>query len=440
MRKFILGASAALAAAAGHAAAQGLPTQAPAPIVPAQAAAPAPAPAVFPAGPVGGGAPVVPIGDPGPAAGVDFGAGPANGGARFYTEGSYLLMFLDSGSIPIPLLTGGPSQGIVGRPGTTLVAGNQSVDYSATSGFRVGVGGWLGDDMRIGLEANGLYLGPQSANATYGGGSGVVLARPFFDPTTRRENSVLIASPGAFAGGMTVANSAQAWGYEVGPFWRAIQGDRVAVDLITGFRQFQWQESLNIFSSSQLLAGGTSAFNGFGLGPGAGIVVNDRFGTTSTFYGGNVGARMSFGRGGLFADLTGKVAIGGVSQIVNVDGTTSVVRGGPFVSTATAPGGFLASGNYLGRRTDSRFAVLPEGDLKVGYQFTSWLNLFVGYQVLYLSSVARPGDQLTRNIALTQLETSPTFSNRGTRPAAITDVQDHGLWLHGFSFGVTLMY
>src|SRR5581483_4175511 len=143
---------------------------------------------------------------------------------------------------------------------------------------------------------------------------------------------------------------------------------------------------------------------------------------------------------GLFVDLTGKVALGGVKEIVNVDGTTSVVGGGPFVTTATAPGGFLASGNYLGKRSENRFAVLPEGDLKVGYQFTSWLNAFVGYSVLYVSSVARPGDQLNRNIPATQLPISASFSRTAPRPAAITDVVDDGLWLHGFSFGVTLTY
>ena len=170
------------------------------------------------------------------------------------------------------------------------------------------------------------------------------------------------------------------------------------------------------------------------------IAVHDRFGATNSFYGGTIGARMSSGRGGMFWDLTGKVSLGGMHQMVNVDGTTTLVRGGPFVTAATAPGGFLASGNYTGKRSDTVFAVLPEGDFKVGYQFTSWMNAFVGYSVLYVSSVARPGDQINRDIAVTQLPTSPTFTRAGARPAALTDIIDDGLWVHGFNFGVTLTY
>ncbi len=435
MRKFILGASVALAAAAGPAAAQELPTQPPAPVVPATAPGPVGPPVVTSTGPA---APVVPVtGDPYLGGGVAGDGGAP--GYRFYTEGSYLLWFLDSGNIPIPLVTTGPSAGVVGRPGTAVVAGSGPVDYSAASGFKVAVGGWLGDS-RLGLEGSGLYLAPQNVHTDLGGGSAFVLARPFFDPNTRRESAVLVTAPGAFSGGVAVDNSAQAWGFEVTPFWRLVSGDRVALDFLTGFRYFQWQESLNVFAASQVLAGGTAAFNGFGLGAGSQLVVHDRFGAVSTFYGGNLGARLSTSRGGLFVDLTGKVALGGVKEIVNVDGTTSVVGGGPFVTTATAPGGFLASGNYLGKRSENRFAVLPEGDLKVGYQFTSWLNAFVGYSVLYVSSVARPGDQLNRNIPATQLPISASFSRTAPRPAAITDVVDDGLWLHGFSFGVTLTY
>jgi hypothetical protein len=439
MRKFILGASVALAAAAGPSAAQDFATQPPAPVVPATGPGPVAAPpAVLPAGPVGPAAPVVPYGGDPYLSGGDF-FGDAGPPYRFYTEGSFLLWFLDDININTPLVTTGPSLGILGLPGTAVLPGPQSVNYGAATGFKVAVGRWLGDS-RLGVEASGFYVGPETDRTDIIVNDNLVLARPFFDTTSQRENARIVAAPGAFSGGITIDNWAQVWGFEVNPFWRIITGGRVVVDMITGFRYLQYQEALNIFDGSTVLAGGVTAFNGFGLGAGSQLVVHDRFGATNSFYGGNIGARMSSAWGGWFWDMTGKVAIGGVNQVVNVDGTTTLVAGGPFVTAATSPGGFLASGNYLGRRSENRFAVLPEGDVKLGYQFTSWMNAFVGYSVLYLSSVARPQDQINRNIAVSQLPTSPTFTRNGTFPRGTDRVADDGLWIHGFSFGVTLTY
>jgi hypothetical protein len=443
MRKFILGASVALAAAAGPAAAQGLPTQAPAPVVPVSDGAPvftgsAAAPAVLPSGPA---APIVPIG--GESYPIDGGYGGIVGDAappyRFYTEGSFLLWFLDSTTVASPLVTTGPSLGILGQPGTAVISGAQKADYGAAPGFRAAAGGWLGES-RLGFEMSGFYIGRTNDTHALGGNSATVLARPFVDTISRRENVRVVAAPGAFSGGVVVDHSAQIWGVEGTPFWRVINGDSVVVDVITGFKFLQYSEALNVFDASTILSGGASAFNGFGLSAPAQIAVHDRFGATNSFYGGTIGARMSSGRGGLFWDLTGKVALGAMHQMVNVDGTTTLVSGGPFVTTAVAPGGFLASGAYTGTRSDTRFAVLPEGDFKLGYQFTSWMNAFVGYSVLYVSSVARPGDQVNRNLAVTQLPTSPTFNTISARPAALTDIIDDGLWVHGFNFGVTLTY
>lgn len=434
MRKLILGAGAALAVAAGQASGQGLPTQSPAPVVPiGQGAAPATTTMTGP------GAPVVAVGsDVGTYGTVVTGsAGPA---ARGYTEGSFLLLFLNAATSPIALATGGPSLGIVGRPGTTTLIGDTGSDYDIAPGMRFAVGGFLGDS-RTGFEFNGLYLGKTTTTDSIGPTSSAVIARPFFDPTTNRENARIIASPGSFTGGMAIDQSAQIWGFELNPFFRVANGSPFTMDLITGFRFFQHTETLNIYDSSQLLAGGVSAFNGLGVAAPAGIVVHDRFGVRNQFYGGQIGAKVSFGGGGgLFMDLTGKVAVGGVHQVVSADGSTSLTGGG-LVNTATTAGGFFNTGPNLGERTDNRFAVLPEGAAIVGYQFSPAFNVFFGYSVMYLSSAARPGDQITRNVVPTQLPTSPSYNNRAVGgvvgTAAITDSD---LWLHGFSFGATISY
>lgn len=438
MRKYLLGAAATLAMAAGYATAQGQPTQSPAPIVPAGPGTMGSS--VTPVqGTSGPSAPVIGLSDPLPSVGTpisSYGGGGGGGGSR-YVEASYLLMFLNGGDIPIPLATGGPSVGVLGRPGTTVLLGNNSSEYDAASGVKIAVGGWYGDT-RLGFEANGLFIGRVNDTDVLNGGN-LVVARPFFDPVTRAENARIISSPGAFAGAISVDSTARAWGLEAMPFFRLQEGERMTIDLLTGFRYFGHEEDLTIIDRTRILPGGVSAFNGFGVAAPADLVVRDAFGARTNFYGGGIGTRMSYGRGGpFFLDLTGKVAIGGVRQIVQVDGTTTVSNGA-FISPTTVQGGFLASGNRLGRRSEGRFAVLPEGDLKIGWQVSQSINLFAGYQVIYLSSAARAGEQLNRTLALTQLPTAPTYNGRtvGTR---VTNIVNDDLWIHGFNFGLTLTY
>jgi len=435
MRKFVLGASAALAVAAAEAVAAP-PT--PAPIVPVMPSDMDVVPAQG-----GGGAPIESIGgtpiDMGvPMTGAaDVLTGTGRSRSRFYAEGSYLLLWTNDGTLPIPIATGGPSLGIAGGQGTTTLLGSGPVDYGNMNGLKVAVGGFFGDSS-VGMELNGMYLGRKTVTGTAGPSSTTVIARPFFDPTSRTENSVVVAAPGAFNGGVQMTNSLEAYSFEVNPFFRVAEGGAVTIDLIAGFRYFQHAETLNIYAGSSLQPGGVSAFNGFGIAAPATILVHDRFGAHTTFYGGNLGAKLSFGRNRLFLDLTGKVAIGGVNQNLSVDGTSNVLSGGGFVAPASTQGGFLTAGNQLGERTESRFAVLPEGSAQLGFQVTSWANIFAGFQVSYLSSVARPQEQISRTIPGTSLPTSPNYIR--TTGQRTTMIVDDDFFLYGFNFGMTISF
>lgn len=449
MRKFFLRAGVVLAAAAGQAAGQDRPVQPPAPIVPYAPPGPAPMvaqaqytnPAPYPGPmPYGGGGFPVDGGMAGPSGPVSAPIGSATGAAptgRGYVEASYLLMFSSNSSLQLPVATGGPSLGIIGRPGTTYQINNPNFDYGTHSGLRVAAGGWVGDT-QLGFEGVGTYIGRQTDGQSINVGSTTVLSRPFFDPITQAETAKILASPGAFAGGVAVTASNMAWGFEANPFLRVASGGAFTLDLISGFRYFQHQEDLNIYDTSAILAGGASAFNGFGVAFPSTIATHDRFGVTNTFYGGQIGAKLGFGGGGLFLDLTGKIAIGGVRQFVNASGDTTVLGGG-FTTPVTANGGFYTSGSQGTARSVTRFAVLPEANAQIGYQFAPWLNAFCGYSVLYLSAAARPGDQVTRTLPTNNLPTVPTFVARPLTTAP-TDVINGDIFFHGFNFGVTLLY
>ena len=430
MRKFVLGASFALAVAAGRGTAQQPPAQAPAPIVPATSGGVVVG--TPPAIPIDGGAPIVPYGAA--LEGVPVGE-PVAGTGTGYVEASFLLLWASDAELGIPLATSGTSVGILGRQGTTVLVGPGDIDYNAQPGIKVLAGRML-PGTNVGVEVGGFYLGNDTLTTTLGPSSQRVIARPFFDPTTRAENVRVVASPGAFRGGMVISSGIGAFGFETNSFVRTRDGAPFTLDLLAGFRYFQNNEDFTIYDASTVLAGGTTAFNGVGLGSGSSVVVSDIFNATNIFYGGQVGARFGFGRGGLFFDLTGKVALGGVYQRLNVDGAT-VATGGVFPAPVATSGGFLTSGGQTGVRSEGRFAVLPEVNAQLGYQFTSWLNAFVGYQVLYLSSAARPSEQLSRGLTATGLPTSPTYRRP---PVQTGEILDGDLWLHGFNFGLTMTY
>ena len=62
------------------------------------------------------------------------------------------------------------------------------------------------------------------------------------------------------------------------------------------------------------------------------------------------------------------------------------------------PAGYLAGPTNNGKQSATRFAVIPEVNLNVGYQVTRRAALLIGWSFLYASNVARPGDQIDRNI------------------------------------------
>jgi Putative beta barrel porin-7 (BBP7) len=119
--------------------------------------------------------------------------------------------------------------------------------------------------------------------------------------------------------------------------------------------------------------------------------VRDTFSTTNQFYGGQIGAQVQYSIDHLFVGAIAKVGIGSTRETLTVDGLTNVypVNGAPL---------YYSGGNYAtlqtGRYTTNRFAVMPQLQLNLGYQFTPFVRGTVGYNFMYLSQVLRPGNQI----------------------------------------------
>jgi len=367
------------------------------------------------------------------------------GGCGLWLSAEYLLWWSKNGSAP-PLVTASPqgSRGVLGQPGTAVLYGD-SLDSPVQSGGRFGAGLWLDRCHTCFVEGNYFFLGARSANFQAGNCATPdqpAISRPFINGLTGLEDSQLVALNGVLCGTVAVSSYSQLQGAElnVGRVWQlgGCCGPRGLLamefpsqfELLAGFRWLSLDEGLNINEDLGV----------DGRVPGAGdshILVGDHFQTRNNFFGAQGGFRWTAQRGNWFVTATGKVALGSTNETAEVWGSTTIIRAG---QTATNPGGLLALPTNSGHFSRNVFAVAPEAGLRVGYRFTPHLSASVGYNFLYLSSVARPGDQIDRTVNPTQL---PRFSGPGNLvgpPSPAFLLRDGDFWAQGINFGLELQF
>jgi hypothetical protein len=138
-------------------------------------------------------------------------------------------------------------------------------------------------------------------------------------------------------------------------------------------------------------------------------------------------------------DVIGKVAFGWVHQEVEIDGfARSQLQGQPAQLFPNQSILFVQPTN-AGSYSRDRFAVLSELLVKLGYQITPRLRVSVGYDLLAVSSVERPGaaidpvvnPSLTKFIQVLKPSTLP-------RPAFAFHGTD--FWAQGLTLGLALTY
>jgi hypothetical protein len=348
----------------------------------------------------------------------------------FYASAEYLLWWTKNSGLPALVTTSPPGTpremaGVLGAPGTVVLFGGSGADNEERSGGRFTIGWWCDDCRTIGLESSFLFLGERSSQFQASSPGIPILARPFFDVLAGQEASQLVAFPGIVGGRVAVTSSSSLWGAELNArtaWWR---GCWWHVDGLLGFRYFGLDEDLRV--GENLITSSLSR-----------IDVLDHFGTHNNFYGGQLGFEVGFKLNRWSLDLLGKAALGNTHEIININGSTSFsVPGTP---TSLQPGGLLAQPTNSGHFTRDHFAVLPEAGVKLGYQVTNHVHLFVGYSFVYLSDVARPGGAVDRGINVSQL---PSQFGPGTlagpaRPALTTKGTD--FWAQGINFGLEFRY
>ena len=349
----------------------------------------------------------------------------------FSASAEYLLWWMKDSPAAPPLL----STGTLGQPDFSVVFGGRSYDTGMQPGGRFTAGYRLNPDWAI--EGSGFFLTSSSATRTVsssGAPGSVRLVIPVFRVDSNEEGRLTIANPGDFFGAARESLTNSLHGAELSVMRQVAGGERWRVDGLAGFRYLRLRETLTLGASSVVI-GVPDVFD-----------PTDVFETTNRFYGGQLGLRGEYGFDRWFAQATAKVALGVMRESLDVRGTLLTNDFNDLGTPVTFLGGVFAQPTNIGRYDRDRFAVVPEVGLKVGYRLASWASLFVGYNFLYASTVARPGNQIDRGVNTTQAiafqppqTPAPVLTLQGPpRPAA--RIQDSDFWVQGLSAGVSFSY
>ncbi|HWB96881.1 MAG TPA: BBP7 family outer membrane beta-barrel protein, partial [Bryobacteraceae bacterium] len=318
--------------------------------------------------------------------------------SRFWLRPDVLLWDTKAEPVPHPLVTtGSPTDavpGAIGQPGTQVGFGGGNAGLGYVGGVRIESGGWFDQQRIFGMEAGYFVLIQQ--NRTWADGSDIagnpVIARPVVDAQSGAERAYIDSLPGQIEGNVNVILRSEFQGANVDGALNLIQTQQLRLDGLTGFRYLNLAESLNVYDQYQPFAGNTRTFPGFPINPLDYLTDFDGFKVTNSFYGGSGGLRLYYCPGRWYFSALGKVAYGTVQEQAIVSGSTTYIDQNGH--TTTLPGGILATTANIGKYYQNPWAVAPEGHFNLAYQIRPSVTVRIGYTFIYVSNVARPGNQI----------------------------------------------
>jgi hypothetical protein len=356
-------------------------------------------------------------------------------GNRFYVGLEALLWNIKGDSTP-PLASRGVNLNpALDAPPTAITFGGKALGDQVTSGARITAGWWFSEAHLWGVEASGFWLGTLTnsfhdasmGNSTIG--RPIIDLRPgaFFGQPSQEFVALNVMGTPVLSGQLDITRRSTLWGAEVNLMRGLVCCDNGYLNLLIGYRQLGLDERLTITESLMTLV------PVMGAPTGTTFVVQDRFTTNNTFYGGQVGLAGEYRLGSLSFGFKGKVALGCTQEWAEIAGTTTRIF--PGGAPQAMPGGLLAlQGTNLGRFFRTDFAVVPEGQFTVGYQLRSWCRLTVGYNFLYWSSVIRPGGLIDPGVNASFVPFRGTGGGGVARPAPVFNTSD--MWAQGVTLGV----
>jgi hypothetical protein len=335
--------------------------------------------------------------------------------------------------------------GALGEPHTVALVspGDNTVNYGWSTGFRLSMGLALNglppiDVSGFSFNRNVLVFAAGSTNAT-----GQLLGRPVqlsnisTSTISGTEAVEFVNIPGIAAGTVTIRSRLSLWGIDANGLFNCAEADRIKIDLLLGYRHTDLYEAFEIQNSLVGIKGNVN-FGGKTFPTGFSTSVIDSFKARNAFDGGQFGFRTTFGlveRLMLFSDL--KFAMGITNQALTIGGTSTVNAAVANRPSGTLQGGILALASNSGQQSRSEFSIIPEANLGLSCQLNSWWRIFGGYNILYWSSIIRPGDHINNVVDSRQIPTDQDF-NPSVRPGTpgFPSFVTRSFTVHGFFVGM----
>jgi hypothetical protein len=367
----------------------------------------------------------------------DAGNSAAGEKKRYRVEAEYLNWRIKGSDVPILAQTFG-FLNTTRAPDAVLVGGRE-YNPGNSGGGRITAGMWLNQRRTIGVEASYFYLGPRSINQSAGGNgadSSPFIGRPFIPVFSNFGSTFPISFPSRARGDLTASLASHVQGAELNGVYDLGKRGCCPLKLLAGVRFLDLKERLTIIENLVYNYAGT-----LGDGSEFSFIITDEFATRNRFYGGQAGAETGFTFKRLNLEFSGKVALGGVRQLVNISGSTIIID--RLNMQRQSPGGFLAlESTNMGRYERTRLVVLPEAKATIGYQLMDNLQAFAGYDFLYLSGVARPAEQIDFRINWVRVPfyrsiDFPSEPRGGPNMPAFT-YSDSPFWARGLTVGLRL--
>jgi hypothetical protein len=317
------------------------------------------------------------------------------------------------------------------------------------SGGRFSVGYWqIMDNPWVrcgirdwGVEADLFFMAHRSLEFSDGTSPNIV--RPFFDLNNRVDSGFIVAAPGLATGGISARAQSNLWGGEIN-FIKNVYfdypGTSCSASVLAGFRYLSLDDQLNINSIS-VFNSNLAAFPAFAPFAGNTLQVADSFSARNHFYGGQIGVSARYWPiEKVSMEVAIKLALGMTSEELEIGG--SQLRTLPDGTRTASSGGLLALPSNIGDHTISRFTQVPEVDFKFRCPLNCHCAFTTGVECFYWSRVIRPGEQIDRQLDITQIPNFP-----GAAAATPTGLNQPGVSFHqshlvgiGFNFGVEFVW
>jgi hypothetical protein len=352
----------------------------------------------------------------------------------YYLGIDYLHWWMQKQPVPALVTTGNlndTTPGAFGQPDTKFYIDDVS-NGGAHDGARVMFGYDFDKEGCLGVDVSGFYLDNTSPSATVtgnGSASSTVLTRPFYNTVTHAQDADPINIPGIMGGTFTASAPQRLMSAEANLRWLVnsspINGPRFW--LLGGVNFTELDEKLvideNLTDTPGLGAGGNK------------YILNDNFSTYNHFYSGQLGGEFEYCVGPVSLQFIGKCAFGRMDEVLRISGYTTVTEASGAVATNPAAGLYAGPGN-VGRHTADEFAAMPQGQFKLAYAFNDYVRMNFGYDVLWISRVIRPGNQINQDVNVQPVGGPPVTP----LDPAFVPFRSSGLWAQGFNLGVEINF